>query len=99
MTSTRQHHADALASELAAADGDNNADAVALERGTPVMTSPERAGSRSQFPDECCTRREAWGWVNAVAVSALEGDEDLQRVLPSVIEHWLLRCGSRVASR
>ena len=58
------------------------------------MTPP-----KGQLVDDCCTRREAWGWVNAVAASALEGDEDMQRVLPAVVEHWLLRCASRVASR
>ena len=62
MTSTRQHHANALASELAAADGDNNAGALelALERGHGDRDLDERKRGVIQL----C---EAIGWDGEAA--------------------------------
>ena len=37
----------------------------------------------------CCSTPSAWGWVEALTDEALAGDEDLRRLLPNALQHYL----------
>ena len=37
----------------------------------------------------CCTETEAAAWINDTAEAALDGDEDMIRLLPDVCDHFL----------
>ena len=40
----------------------------------------------------CCTTKQAWAWVNAVAEMAVNGDDDARRALPETVDHYLAAC-------
>jgi len=70
-----------------------NADALIITHlGVPKSIRREAFVSRVKIPRNCdsCTEEIAWAWVEDAVAAALTGDSMDRKLLPLVVQHWLL---------